>query len=393
MRDRDGRHRLARVTAALALLPVVMATAPVAWSEEPLPAKAYVEGVPFVSWHEMRDAEFSGSDVVNPSLTAVAQMMYGYWGEDFVKRTQDKTDPESWTTQSGSEAGLADLKVLLARGIPVQVAPSTTPHAHRLYLTPKLCGMFKPVAFTQPHPASGALGEMISLGAVEELRAGSCGVGLNDSVILASKLLVGYDDERQVFVMHDPSFGPSLELGYEEFERMWRATEAKFWARHPETIPEDPPGRVEAVRARTVDDDAAVALFRAYGLEVIGDYRQAEAVLREVLGVEGLSRARRHQLLLELAVSLNETGRCTEAIEAARSANAEFDDYAIGHRVLAFLLACSGERAAKKEAKRENARAEKLCEDKTALRRVADELGHDFEVMGCKQERLGWYRP
>ena len=363
------------------------------WAEDLLPAKAYVEGVPFVGYHEARGAEFPDSNVLNPSFTAVAQMMYHYWGEDFVRRAQDDTDVEGWTTASGSDAGLADLKALLARGIPVHVAPATTPHAHRLYMTPKICGMFKPVAFARPHPATGALGEMISLGAVEQLRAGSCGVGLNDSVILASKLLVGYDDERQVFVMHDPSLGPLFELGYGEFEHMWRATEAKFWARHPETIPAAAPGRVDSVRARTVDDDAAVALFRAYGLEVIGDYRQAEAVLREALGVEGLSNARRHQLLLELAVSLNETGRCAEAIEAARSANAEFDDYAIGHRVLGFLLACSGERAAKKEAKRESARAEKLCDDKKALRRVADELGHDFEVMGCKQERLGWYRP
>jgi len=391
MRRKPGPGRAASVTAAMALLSL-MAVPLAGRAEEPLPAKAYIEGVPFVAYREVRDAEFPDSNVLNPSFTAVAQMMYRYWGGDFITQAREKTVPAGWTSSGGEQAALADLKALLARGIPVHAAPSTTPHAHRLYLTPKLCGTFKPVGFARPHPATGALGEMISLGAVEELRAGGCGVGLNDSVILASKLLIGYDDERQVFVMHDPSLGPDLELGYEEFERMWRATEAKFWARHPEQIPGNPPGRVETVRARTVDDDAAVALFRAYGLEVIGDYRQAESVLREALGAEGLSHARRHQLLLELAVSLNETGRCDEAIEAAREANAEFGDYAIAHRVLAFLLACSGERAAKKEAKRENARAERLC-GADVQRRVADELGHDFEVMGCKQERLGWYRP
>lgn len=369
-----------------------LVTLSASWAEEPLPSQVYIEGVPFVGYHEVRDAKFPNSEILNPSFTAVAQMMYGYWGGDFVEDAREEKERPGWTSSGGEQAALADLKALLARGIPVEVAPSTTPHAHRLYLTPKVCGIFKPVPFTRPHPATGALGEMIPLEAVEQLRAGSCGIGLNDSVILAAKLLIGYDDERQVLVMHDPSLGPNLELGYEEFERRWLATEARFWARHPETIPTEPPGRVGTVRARTVDDDAAVALFRAYGLEIIGDYQQAERVLREALAVEGLGKARRHQLLLELAVSLNETGRCAEAIEAARDANAEFDDYAIAHRVLAFLLACSDGRAAKKEAKRENARAEKLC-GAEAQRRVADELGHDFEVMGCKQERLGWYRP
>ncbi len=364
-----------------------------AQAEDPLPATAYVKDVPFVAYHEVRGAEFPDSGVLNPSFTAVAQMMYHYWGDDFVRRAQDKTVPEGWTTSSGSDAGLGDLKELLAQGVPVHVAPATTPHAHRLYMTPKLCGMFKPVPFTGPHPASGALGEMIPLAAVDQLRAGSCGVGLNDSVILASKLLLGYDDERQVLIMHDPSFGPDLELGYEEFEQMWRATEASYWARYPEAVPAEPAGRVASPRARMPDDDAGFMLFRAYGLEVIGDYQQAERVLREALALEGVSVARRHQLQLELAVSLNETGRCAEAIEAARSANALFDDYAIAHQVLGHLLACSGERTAKKESKREVARAKKLCGDKAALRHVADELGRDFHVMGCEGELLGWYRP
>lgn len=362
-------------------------------SEAPAPATLYIEGVPFVAYHEVRDAEFPDSGILNPSFTAVAQMMYRYWGDDFVRRAQEKTQPEGWTTSSGSGATLADLKALLARGIPVHVAPSTTPQAHRLYLTPKMCGTFKPVPFTRPRPASGALGEMIPLAAVEQLRSGGCDVGLNDSVILASRLLLGYDDTRQVLVMHDPSFGPNLELGYDEFERMWRATDAQYWARHPEVMPSEPPGRVAAVPARTPDDEAGFMLFRAYGLAVAGDYRQAEKVLRDALAREGVGAARRHQLQLELAVSLNETGRCAEAIEAARSANALFSDYAIAHRVLAHLLACSGERAAKKESRRELATAERLCGDKAALRRVADELGRDFHVMGCKGEQLGWYRP
>jgi hypothetical protein len=363
-----------------------------AMAEDALPAKAYIEGVPFVEWHDMRDAEFPNSDVVNPSYTASAEMMFRYWGGDFLAYSGTQAEYPGWTSSGGANGRLEDLKSLLARGVPVHVSPATTPEAHRLYVVPKMCAAFQDVKYTAPRPASGALGEMIVLEAVDQLRAGGCETGLNDSVFLATRLLVGYDDERQVFVMHDPSLGPNLELGYEEFERMWRATAAKYWAVHPESIPVEAPARVGTVRGRTSDDDAAVALFRAYGLEIAGRYAEAEPVLREALALEGLSAGRRHLLGLELAVTLNETGRCDEAISTARQANAQFGDYALGHALLGNLLACSGDRSASKEAKRDLSRAKGLCSAK-AQRRVADELGRDFHVMGCQGELLGWYRP
>ena len=372
---------------------LVLLAAPIAgWPDQPLPAKAHIEGVPYVAYHDARDAEYPGSDVVNPSLTAVAQMIYHFWGGDFITNARAKSFPEGWTTSSGANASLDDLKGLLARGIPVQVAPSTTPDAHRLYSTPKLCSAVMSVSFEQPHATSGALGEMVSHRAVEQLRDGGCSAGLNDSVILASKLLVGYDDERRVFAMHDPSLGPGLELAYDQFERMWRVTEAKYWAWHPAVIAPESAGHATEVRARTSDDEAAVALFRAYGLEVAGRYADAEAVLREALTLEGLGDSRRHLLQLELAVSLNESGSCAEAIDAARQAQASFGDYALAHSVLANLLACSTDRTARNEAKQELKRAKSLCSGK-AQRRVADELGRDFHVMGCDGEMLGWSRP
>ncbi len=383
-------HR-AIVLVVSALIPA-LSTIPPAWAEDPLPTEAYIDGVPFVGYHKVRDAEFPDSNIVNPSLTAVLQMMYAYWGEDFIESAQRNVEVKDFTGSGDKHAALDDLKAMLANGLPVSVTPATTPEAHRLYLTPKLCGQFKPVAYTSPQPASGALGEMVPLRAVEQLRDGSCGVGLNDSVILASKLLVGYDDAREIFIMHDPSLGPDLELGYADFERMWRATEASYFAAHPAEVPTVPAGRVAEVRARTPDDEAAVALFRAYGLEVAGDYTRAEQLLREALRLEGLDAGRRHLLQIELAVSLNEMGHCTEAIEAARGANTDFDDYALAHTVLARLLACSDTRADRKEAKRELSRAKNLCSTE-AQRRVADELGRDFHVIGCKGELLGWYRP
>lgn len=383
-----GRDRPGTVAGSVVLLLALVA----AGVEDPLPARVRIDGVPFVGYHAMRAAEYRGSDVTNPSFAAVAQMMYGYWGVDFLARARGEVSVEGWTTSSGEDASLDDLKALLARGIPVHVAPATTPDAHRLYLVPKMCALLQSVPFQEPRPASGSLGEMVSHRAVEEFREGGCDAGLNDSVILASRLLIGFDDERGVFILHDPSLGPHLEVGYGEFERMWRTTGAKYMADHPEMVPANPPGRVAEVRPRTADDEAAVALLRAYGLEVTGRYGEAEPVLRQALGLEGLTAGRRHLLSLELAVTLSESGRCGEAVEAARNANAAFGGYALAHAVLAQVLSCSGDRASGREAARERERAGELC-DARSQRAVADELGRDFHVMGCNGEMLGWHRP
>lgn len=362
-------------------------------AQEARPARAYIDGVPFVSWQAMRGEEFPDSRVINPSLTAVTQMMYAYWGADFVAEARRKARPEGWTDSSGAGATLDDLKALVARGIPVEVMPATTPDAQRLYVVPAICATLQKVPYTKARPVSGSLGEMVSLEAIEQLRQGGCDTGLNDSVYVAARLVVGYDDERQVLTMHDPSFGPNLELGYEEFEAMWRAVETKYWAHHPDPLPPAAAGRAGPARARTADDEAAVALFRAYGREVIGDYAGAESLLRSALALEGLSAGRRHLLHLELAITLNETGRGLEAVEALRQASAAFPDYALTEQVLARLLATSGGgRAAKQEARKVEGRLKQLC-GAEPQRRVADELGRDFHVMGCKGELLGWYRP
>ena len=85
-------HRLVHSMTARLLLPALMATALAASAGESLPAKVHIEGVPFVSWHDMRDAEFPSSDVVNPSYTAAAEMMFRYWGGDFLAYSRGQGD-------------------------------------------------------------------------------------------------------------------------------------------------------------------------------------------------------------------------------------------------------------------------------------------------------------
>jgi len=354
---------------------------------------AHIVGVPFVSWQEMRGATFPGSDVVNPSMTAAAQMMYGYWGADFVALARERRKPPDWDAATADGATLDELKALIRQGLPVVVSPATTPDAHRLYLVPKMCAVEKKLQYTGSRPTSGSLGEMVPLEALNVLREGGCEVGLNDSVYLASRLVIGYDDARGMFTFHDPSLGPNLEISYEEFERMWRATGARYWAAHPKEIPGTPAGRADEIRGRTFDDDAAVELFRSYGRCVLGDYAGAETHLRNGLALEGLSPGRRHLLHLELAVALSETGRGSQAIEELRQANAAFGEYRPANALLARLLRESdGGSKTAKEAKQIERRLDSLC-SAAVQRRVADELGRDFHVLGCKGELLGWYRP
>lgn len=51
-----------------------------------------------------------------------------------------------------------------------------------------------------------------------------------ESVTAAARVVIGYDDERRVMIVHDPSFGPAWEIGYEDFENMWRYNEFIFLA-------------------------------------------------------------------------------------------------------------------------------------------------------------------
>jgi hypothetical protein len=98
-----------------------------------LPRRALVLGVPFISWAEMARTPYESWNTRNPSYVAAPRMLLAYWDQtlasnaDFERATREiKTTKALQTTD--------ELKVHIARGIPVLVIAALTPRAHPLYL-------------------------------------------------------------------------------------------------------------------------------------------------------------------------------------------------------------------------------------------------------------------
>ena len=352
-----------------------------------------VEGVGFVGFGEVAGSSYPESNVVNPALIAALQMEYGYWGRDVVAemKARSSEDPR-FREVDGKNGSVGDLKAAIDRGLPVYTRVATTSRAHVLYAVPKLCATFKKIELLGPGLASGSLGEMIPLAEVRKLRKADCTAGLDDSVISRPRIVIGYDDERQVLTVHDPSLGPGLAVTYADFEQAWNALGGRY--SYPE--PKDPAlGPVVApapARARTPDDDAAVALFEGYALEVAGNPAAAVEELRRGLGMPQISPGREHLLRLELGVALYASGRTEEAVAELRRANEIFGSYWLARRQLAIVLRAAGGDGAGSAADNEEKAANDLCAPE-AYRQVIAALARDFPVMGCQGEYLGWWRP
>jgi hypothetical protein len=352
-----------------------------------------VEGVGFVGFAEVAGSSYPESDVVNPALIAGLQMEYGRCGRDVLAemKARSSEDPR-FREVNGKNGSVGDLKSAIDRGLPIYTRVATTSRAHVLYLVPKLCATFKKIELVGPGLASGSLGEMIPLAEIRKLRKADCTAGLDDSVISRPRIVIGYDDERQLLTVHDPSLGPGLEVKYADFEQAWSALGGQY--SYPE--PKDPALRPVAApapaRARTPDDDAAVALFEGYGLEVAGDPPAAVEELRRGLAIPQVSPGREHLLRLELGVALHASGRTEEAVAELRRANEIFGSYWLAHRQLALVLRAAAGDAARAAAETEEKAAQDLSSP-DAYRQVIGTLARDFPVMGCKGEYLGWWRP
>jgi len=352
-----------------------------------------VEGVGFVGFGEVAGSSYPERNVVNPALIAALQMEYGYWGRDVVAEMKARSSQDArFREVDGKKGSVGDLKAAIDRGLPVYTRVATTSRAHVLYPVLKLCAMFNKIELAGPALASGSLGEMIPLAEIRKLRKADCTAGLDDSVISRPRIVIGYDDERQVLTVHDPSLGPSLEVKYADFEQAWSALGGQY--SYPE--PKDPALRPVAApapaRARTPDDDAAVALFEGYGLEVAGDPAAAVEELRRGLAIPQVSPGREHLLRLELGVALHASGRTEEAVAELRRANEIFGSYWLAHRQLALVLRAAGGDAARAAAEAEEKAAHDLCAP-DAYRQVIATVAGDFPVAGCKGEYLGWWRP
>jgi tetratricopeptide (TPR) repeat protein len=368
-----------------------------ATQSEAIPSAHYIEGVPFVGWGEAADFGYPHNDILNPSYTAASQMVWRYWG---VPLDPDTGWPAEDLPDGGYEtvkdATLDDLKYQLANDRLVEIFPAITAHAHYLYITVKLMAKFSEEAdydLEQTGPTSGMLAEMVSIDAFMNAVSKGCPKKMiNDSVFIAGRVVVGYDDARQVVIIHDPIFGPDWEVSYEDFQSMWRfAFNSMVVVRLDGIGFERHPAGPERM-VRNADHDAAFALFNGYSLAAVNRLDDAERELRRGVAIEGTSMRYQHLFRVELGSLLADTGRLDEAVEVLRKAVDVYPHHFRAWGELGNAYRDIGGRESRRSAQKAYARMEKLCSDK-AQGRVAQELGKDFFVLGCKAGKLGWWKP
>lgn len=296
-----------------------------------LPSKALILGVPYVSWNEAAQLRYEDKDVLNPSHVATGKMIRRYWGQETFKLFQFGPEdylPNEWkgvnTPESGQ--GLDDLKRWIARGVPVGITLPFTPHAHPVPFVAQLFAGSKGLTLPDRGPSSQGFGRWAASQHQFGPAPGASGGGrllfFRVGLDVASRAVIGYDDERKVMILHDPSFGPAFEMDYGEFEANWRLDGMQYMARPPagyaEFVAKRPAGKPYA--PRTPDMQAAVHFAYGYGFSEIGRPSEAEREFEKGLTIPGVGNGYRHMLAYELAFHRKASGRVDDAIALLRQA-------------------------------------------------------------------------
>jgi tetratricopeptide (TPR) repeat protein len=290
---------------------------------KPLPSsQAVILNVPFISWDEER----LSAGEMNPSDPASLYMMFEYWGED-VTELSDEDETENflsdWTIEHKDGTSVNDLKPFIADRIPILVRPTgLTPFAHPINPMNFELGV-SPYPETRD-PVSGSLDGLFVPLDYAGLAIGPDSRGrIREDFLWSARVVVGYDDSRSIVYLHDPTFGPYWEVGYDDFEKMWEVGGRGFHFYHPPDY--------EAVLAelslnadhtsRSPDHQATVRYVFGYALSSIGRNEEAEAQLRQGLEIEGVEDGYRFLLLLELSVVRAKSEDFEEAIVLAKEAS------------------------------------------------------------------------
>src|SRR5438045_3834549 len=192
-----------------------------------LPPRALITGVPFISWSEAASLDYANKNIVNPSLPASEGMVLKYWGRSLSALQQEEALP-GWARRSGENESVDSLKAVVSRGIPVVVCLAMTPIAHNPGPgAPAIMAMSDSTTrmkLGSGDSSSGALGQMFALDTLRRWAQVLGGETLRESMFMACRVVIGYDEPRKVMILHDPSFGPAWELSYADFATMW-----SFW--------------------------------------------------------------------------------------------------------------------------------------------------------------------
>ncbi len=288
----------------------------------PTATRVVIPGVPFIAWREAAQFEYADKGIMNPSAPAALGMILRYWGED-LSLLKEKDLPAGWAVEGRTATSLVDLKPYIHSGRPVLVLPALTPVAHPVDPVSASTASMKGFKFPNGGPRSGVLGQMIPLEAFRDLEALVNMKSHLESLFVASRVVIGYDESKRVLILHDPTFGPAYELGYDRFERMWGGV----WGRmYVVAAPQDY-GRIlkkrpaaPAYLPRTPDQQAAECFVMGYAFSSIGQVAEGERWLNAGLAIPGLGTHYRALLDLELAVHALARGRREEALAWDRRA-------------------------------------------------------------------------
>ena len=293
--------------------------------------------VPFISWD---DGRIPTRMEMNRSDPASHGMVWEYWGRNLADIFNDTgpSDKEinEWITGEKQGASINDLKPFIKRNIPVVVAPTAlTPFAHPADDMPVILGF----GDDEQNLTSGALSGMFVT--LKRFGPGFDLAGrVYQDLYWSARVVVGYDDSQSIIILHDPTFGPYWEVGYEDFDKMWEIGGRKYFATYPPNYAD-----ILATRSRDIhreprapNHEASVQFVFGYALSAIGRKEQAEALLRQGLAIEGIGVGYRYLLLLELAVVRFSIGDIDEAMGLAKEASTLLPHHHASWNLLANLV-------------------------------------------------------
>lgn len=353
-----------------------------------LPPKVLVAGVPFVSFAEAARIRLPHGALMysNPSQTACLAMVLENWG--YSRKLLERVEqPElaKWERSGGEAQSLDEIKVLLVKGVPVQVVVALTPYSDRFPDTEPIAETVRKVGAAEG-PRSSVLGRIVRF---EDLPKIDKEWGINaeqDSMHVAlfgsTRPVIGYDDERKVVVLHDPTFGPAFEMTYDDFMLTWEVLGRRYAGSYPPDYAKllAKRGAAKPYRQRTPQEQAAVYYVYGYALNATGTPKEGEEQFRKGLAIPGIGPGYQHLFQLELAITLANQGDGRGALEAAEAAVKLVPEDPIPWQLLRYLYEHSPDPGATAKAEQARSKAEKLSNDEKSAAKLSDVLPRDFWV-------------
>lgn len=353
-----------------------------------LPSKSLILGVPFISWGEAAHLDSESKDSINPSVDASLGMVLTYWGQEvsLLKDTQAALPkgPGGWgISGTGNANGIDEIKPFIARGIPIVVSPAIVPAAHPMMPFWPAMAAAKGLKITQKGPSSGVLGRMEPLETFRKLERFFKMGTLWETLFSASRVVIGYDDDRKMLILHDPTFGPGWEVSYDEFERMWKYTNNWYLSMFPTDYADILAKRTPAqpYPPRTPDQQAATHYVFAYALSSVGQMALAKEEINKGLSIPGVRESYQHLLELELANIYLSQGKYEEAILSAQRAAKLVPEHFRSWQILATAYKAAPGKGNTEKA----AEAEKRAYDLSECSSKEPEVTRRFEVAMLKR--------